>query len=76
MHRDNIRSPEQLFLREQRGVRLGGAIGRQVLASGDRLHAERLADACHCATDIAEARHTECPPSHVVADAALPTASA
>jgi hypothetical protein len=48
----------------------------KILAPGDHLHTEGIADLCHRTPDIAETQDTERPPSHVITDRLLPSATA
>src|ERR1700722_11467618 len=44
MNGDDIRFLEQLVLRDECGADFGRALGREILAPGDHLHAEGIAD--------------------------------
>src|SRR6201987_3223500 len=76
MDGDHIRSPEQFFLANQLGARCGCALGRQILAPGDHIHAERSANLRDGAADIAKTEKAQRSPGHVVPDESLPTTAA
>src|SRR4029077_1719069 len=76
MDGDDIRLLEQLVLRDECGTHFSRALGREILAPGNHIHAECLADLCHRTADVAETQDTERPPSHVITDRLLPSASA
>src|ERR1700687_4375841 len=46
MDRDDIRLLEQLVPRDECGAHFSRALGREILAPGDHLHAEGVADLC------------------------------
>src|ERR1700733_9280109 len=73
---DNIRVLEHLMLRDERGADFSRPLGREILAPGDHLHIEGVADLRHRAADVAETYETERPPGHVIADCLLPSAAA
>ena len=50
---------EQIVLRDVFDADLLAALGREVLAPGDHLHAERLADAGRARAELAEAEQAE-----------------
>ena len=54
MNRDDIRLLEQFVLRDEFGADFGRALAREILAPGDHLHTEGVADPCHGAADVAE----------------------
>ena len=68
MDGDDIGLLKQLVLRDEDGSDFGSALTGEILAPGDRLHAEGQADLRHCAADIAETQKPERPPGHVIAD--------
>ena len=76
MDRDDIRLSEQLILRDECGAHFSRALGREILAPGDHIHTEGLADLRHRAADVAEAEDPERPPGHVITDRLLPSAAA
>ena len=76
MHREHVGLPEQLVLLDPLDPLLGGLLGGQVLAPGDRLHAEGDADARHRAAEPAEAEAANGLAGHAVADTGLPAALA
>ena len=76
MDGDHIRLLEQLVPRDERGAHFSRALGRKILAPGDHLHAEGVADLCHRTADIAETQDAERPPGHVITDRLLPSAAA
>src|SRR5271166_3099790 len=67
---------EQLVLRDERGADFSRALGREILAPGDHLHAEGGADPRYGAADVAETQDTERPPGHVITHRLLPSAAA
>src|SRR6202162_2870737 len=75
MDRDDIRLSEQLVPRDECGAHFSRALGREILAPGDHLHTEGVADLCHRTADVAETQDTERPPSHVITDRLLPSAA-
>jgi hypothetical protein len=76
MDRDDIGHPEQLVLRDERGADFSPPLGREILAPGDDLHPESVADLRHRTADVAETQEPERPPGHVIADRPLPSAAA
>jgi hypothetical protein len=76
MDGDDIRLLEQLVLGDECGAHLSRALGREILAPGDHLHTEGVADLCHRAADVAETQDTERPPGQVITDRLLPSAAA
>ena len=74
MDGDNIRLPEQLVLRDQLGADFSRALGGEILAPGDHLHAEGVADPRYRAADVAETHNSERPADHVITDRLLPSA--
>src|SRR6202030_610657 len=75
MDGDDIRLLEQLVLRDECGAHFSRALGREILAPGDHLHTEGVANLCHCTADVAETEDTERPPGHVITDRPLPSAA-
>src|SRR4051812_20837322 len=59
MNAQEIRLAEQILLRHQRGATGLGGLRGEILAPGDQLHAERLADLAHLGAELAEAEQTE-----------------
>jgi hypothetical protein len=76
MDGDDIRLSEQLILRDECGAHFGRAPGREILAPGDHLHTEGVADLRHRTADVAETQDPERPPGHVITDRLLPSAAA
>src|SRR5882762_10852930 len=59
MNAEEIRLAEQVLLRHQRSPAGLGGLGGEVLAPGDQLHAERLADLADLGAELAEAEQAE-----------------
>src|SRR4029077_4005290 len=76
MDRDDIRLLEQLVLRDECGAHFSRALGREILAPGDHLHTEGVADPSHRTADVAETQDTERPPGHAITYRLLPSATA
>ena len=76
MDGDDIRLLKQLVPRDKCGTDFSCAPGCEILAPGDHLHTEGLADLCHRTADVAETQDTERPPGHVITDRLLPSAAA
>ena len=75
MDADDVRAAEQLVLVDALGAPLLGALGRQVLAPGDRLHADGGADLGDLGAEIAEPDDAERAPVEIEADGGLPAAA-
>src|SRR6267154_6363728 len=73
MDGDDIRLSEQLVPRDECGAHFSRAPGREILAPGDHLHTEGLADLRHRTADVAETQDTERPSGHVITDRLLPS---
>src|SRR5262245_33326030 len=72
MDADEVRLPEQVLLADVVDARLLALLGREVLAPGDRLHAERLADHGGAGAELAEAEDAERGALELRPDGALP----
>src|SRR5262245_66205706 len=72
MDADEVCLPEQVLLADVVDARLLALLGREVLAPGDRLHAERLADHGRAGAKFAEAEHAERGALELRPDSALP----
>src|SRR3954453_23066019 len=59
MDRQKVRLPEQVLLRHQRRTAGLGLFFGEVLAPGDQIHADRLADLANLAAELAEAQKPE-----------------
>ena len=75
MDGDHVGAAEQLVLVDVLGALRLGALGREVLAPGDHLHADGGADARHPAAEVAEAQDAERAAVEVEADRGLPAAA-
>src|SRR3977135_1338828 len=73
MDGDDIRLLKQLVPRDECGTHFSRAPGCEILAPGDHLHTEGIADPCHRTADVAETQDTERPPGHVITDRLLPS---
>src|SRR5258707_8874374 len=76
MDGDDLRLLKQFVLRDKYGTDFSRAPGCEILAPGDHLHAEGVADPCHRTADVAETQDTERPPGHVITHRLLPSAAA
>src|SRR3954469_16314218 len=76
MNREDVGAREELVPGDQDGAGRGGALGGEVLAPGDELHAEGLADGRHAQPEASEAEDRERPAVQGGADRALPAALA
>src|SRR5579862_3284461 len=76
MHREDVGAAEQLVLLDALDPLRGGLLGGQVLAPGDRLHAEGEADPADRAAEPAETQEAQRLAGDAVADAGLPAALA
>src|SRR5882757_4488805 len=72
VHRQNVGAAEQFVLLDPLDTLLCGLLRGQVLAPGDRLHAEGEADPRDRAAEPPEAQKAEGLPSDAMADAGLP----
>ena len=72
MHRDDVGVAEQVVLGDVFGADLLASLRRQILAPGDHLHAERLADTGGPRAELAEPEHAECLAFDVHAERVLP----
>src|SRR3954453_17710575 len=59
MDRQKVRLPEQVLLRNKRRTAGLGLFFGEVLAPGDQIHADRLADLADLAAELAEAQEPE-----------------
>src|SRR4051794_5222800 len=59
MNRQKVRLPEQILLRHQRRAARARLLFGQVLAPGNQIHADRLADLANLAAELAEAQQAE-----------------
>ncbi len=73
---DDVGLPKKLLLGHQDRVCRSRAFRGKVLAPGDEIHAERLADPSHGTANIAEAEKSQRPAVEVFANGLLPTAAA
>src|SRR5262245_46289964 len=72
MNREEVGLAEQLFLADPHGAaRLGLLVG-QILAPGDQVHADRLADLADLAAELAEAEQAERLAAELDAERRLP----
>src|ERR1700674_685557 len=76
MDRDYIPLTEQLVPRNECGAHFSRAPGREILAPGDHLHTEGVADLCDRTADVAQTQDTERPSGQVITDRLLPSAAA
>src|ERR1700676_4474863 len=76
MHRENVGAAKQFVLLDPLDALLGGLLGGQILAPGDRLHAEGEPDPGDRAAAAAGAQEADRLPRHASPDAGLPAARA
>src|SRR5512146_1162684 len=75
VHRDDIGDGEQFVLADRRDAGRRRGLRPQVLAPGEHLHAERLADPRHGPTDVPEPDDAERPAAQPEAHRVLPAAA-
>src|SRR3954454_5781522 len=59
MNRQKVRLPEKVLLRHQRRAARARLLFGEVLAPGDQIHADRLADLANLAAELAETQEPE-----------------
>src|SRR5689334_16080685 len=72
MDREKVRLPEQVLLRDQRCAAGARLLLGQILAPGDQLHTDCLADLANLAAELSEAEQPERLPRKLNAERRLP----